>query len=224
MAPRGISGLALIGISALIASVSLMIPLGPGARADATTFEFTGQVTDIFGLGSPTIDDEFSLGETVHISLTYDPDTPEDPSTVGDPVQSFFVDPLYSFSIEFVENARRFDATTGGVQVLSAINDLVAAGLTSDTVGAAVQTGIGGTITGTVDGSSVTIASLSLIDFEFGAGIPDMLSTAALPAVPFVPDEASIILSIVAGVSVTVTVRLDADGDGVLDVEDDCPD
>ena len=56
-----------------------------------------------------------------------------------------------------------------------------------------------------------------------------MLSAAELPAEPFAPRQASIILSIEAGVSITVTVELDemaanADGDGTPDSQDNCPD
>ena len=204
---------------------------GPAVRGDSTTFLFSGPVLEVIPFGPDTIDDEFSLGETVNISLTYDPDTPEDSNTVGDPDNGIYADPMISFSFDFVESEREFDMTGGDFQVVSVVNDLNSfEDEKVDNVGTAAQTIVGGTISGTVDGSPLIFASLQLIDFETDGSDPDMLSDASLPASPFEPDQAFIDLAVDAGTGVTVIVELsdtgsqpvpgDANNDGKVDAAD----
>jgi len=194
------------GRRGLFALLGLILAAASPAQADSMTFSFTGTVTDLFAFGSETIDDEFMLGETVDIFLTYDPDTPEDVSTVGDPDRGVYADPAISFAVDFVESGREFDMTGGPFQVIDVTNDLMVSNIVQDNVGTAAQVAIGGTVVGLVDGETPTVVSLSLIDFEFTPGIPDMITSGVLPASPFEPGFAQIIFSLTPGVSITVTV------------------
>ncbi len=196
---------------------ALVVP--SSSRAGALfTFDYSGPVTDILPFGSDTIDDEFTLGETVNISLTYDPLAPETASTIANPDFSIFEDASISFTIEFVESGRFFEGTGGAFAVVSVTN---LPGI--DDVGTAVQSSVGDTIVGTLEGMTPTLISMDFLDFD----PPDMLSDDRLPAVPFVPGQAQLIFSnFPANVTVTVGGMApggDGDGDGVPDAEDNCP-
>jgi hypothetical protein len=190
----------------LLAILLLALATASQAQADSTTFFFTGTVTDLFAFGSDTIDDEFVLGETVDIWLTYDPDSPEDPSTIGDPDRGVYGDPAISFEIDFVESGRQFDMTGGPFQIVDVTNDLAGPGFVQDLVGTAAQKSVGGSIVGLVDGEVPTIVSLSLTDLEFGVGIPDMITSGMLPATPFQPANAIITFALGVTANLTVTV------------------
>ena len=186
----------------------LLLPtlLSGNAWAASTTFNFSGEVTMVFPFGSDTIDDEFTVGEIVNISLTYDPDTPEEQASAGDPTSAIYADPLISFSIDFVGSSREFDMTAGQFGVINVVNDLDGGNIFVDTLGTAAQTAVDGTIAGSINGDPVTLVSLSLQDFEFAPGVPDMLTSAALPDSPFFPSEAIAIFGTSPGENVTVTI------------------
>jgi len=190
----------------LVAPLSIALCVPQNASADPMTFEYSGTLSEIFPLGSTTIDDEFVLGEAVDLSVTWDPDTPEAPGTLDDPDRGVYEDALDSFSIEFPENldlTTPFQVISGGLNFIDVINDF--SGVV-DQVVLAGQTSVGDTLTGTLDGSTPTLMSLTFSDFDMMGGTPTMLMDDSLPDMALDPASVIITISLTPGVSVTLTV------------------
>jgi hypothetical protein len=193
--------------NALIRVVPLLLALcvPRAALADPMTFDYSGTLSEIFPLGSVTIDDEFVLGEAVNLSVTWDPDIPEAPGTLADPNRGVYENALDSFSIGFPDNldlTTPFEVVSGGLNFIDVINDLFA---TVDQVLLAGQASVGDTLTGTLDGATPTLMTLTFSDFDMMGGIPVMLVDDSLPDMALDAASVLVTISLTPGISVSLT-------------------